>query len=229
MRSKIESFVHRVSEVELQNVFNPYRDKCRFSDLSDAPRIRKSNLETSLRAAVDLKIRTLWVARDLGFRGGRRTGLALTDEAHLQSFSERLGGVEFQRSTFGPIVRERTASVIWQMVHRVSEPIFFWNAFAFHPHEAGKPMTNRCHTTGERRATGWVLRELLEILAPEQIFAIGGDAKKCLGSLEIDATAFRHPSYGGQNQFVREVEEAYGLDSTGKPALGAKEKQLQLV
>lgn len=227
--NKIDRFVCRVSEVELQNVFNPYRDICQFSDLSDGPLIRKKNLAASLQAAVELKVRTLWVARDLGYRGGRRTGLALTDEAHLHSFSQKLGGVEVQRSTFGPIVRERTASVIWQMVHRVGEPIFFWNAFAFHPHVAGNPMSNRNHTAGERRATGWVLQELLEILAPERIFTIGGDAKRCLGSLKVDATAFRHPSYGGQSQFVREVEEAYGLDRMEKPAFGAKDKQLQLV
>jgi uracil-DNA glycosylase len=229
MADRVHSFVSRVSDLELQDVFNPYCDRCLSCDLSDGPLIRKKNLEASLRAAVELNVRTLWIARDLGYRGGRRTGLALTDEAHLQSFSASLGGVEVERSTFGPIVKERTASVIWQMVHRVREPIFFWNAFPFHPHEAGKPMTNRCHTASERRATGWVLRELLEILAPQKIFTIGGDAKKCLDSLEIDATTLRHPSYGGQSQFIREVEEAYGLDSAERQAHGAAEKQLQLI
>ncbi|NIZ14074.1 uracil-DNA glycosylase [Phaeobacter sp. HF9A] len=229
MADRVHRFVSRVSDLELQDVFNPYCDRCLSCDLPDGPLIRKKNLEASLRAAVELNVRTLWIARDLGYRGGRRTGLALTDEAHLQSFSASLGGVEVERSTFGPIVKERTASVIWQMVHRVSEPIFFWNAFPFHPHEAGKPMTNRCHTAKERRVTGWVLQELLDILSPQKIFAIGGDAKRCLGSLGIDATAFRHPSYGGQNQFIREVEEAYKLNSAKMNPQGAADKQLQLI
>ncbi|AUQ75884.1 uracil-DNA glycosylase [Phaeobacter piscinae] len=229
MKDMVNRFVTRLSEVELEGVFNPYRDKCPSSDLSDAPEIRKRNLDLAIRAAVELNVRTLWVARDLGYRGGRRTGLALTDETHLHSFSKCLGGVEVQRSTFGPIVKERTASVIWRMVHRVGEPIFFWNAFPFHPHESGKPMTNRCHTAGERRLTGWALQDLLEILAPQRIFTIGGDAKKCLASLEIGATAFRHPSYGGQSQFIREVEEAYKLDSAENKTPDMADKQLQLI
>jgi len=36
---------------------------------------------------MELGSNTIWMGRDLGYRGGRRTGLALTDEAHLPLFS----------------------------------------------------------------------------------------------------------------------------------------------
>ena len=52
-------------------------------DGPDAPAIRRSNLGLVLEAALAGGISSLWIARDLGHRGGRRTGLALTDEVHL--------------------------------------------------------------------------------------------------------------------------------------------------
>lgn len=206
-----ESFVARLADVALPNVFNPYRDVCQDHDESDAPSKRRANLTTALSAALDLDVRTVWIARDLGYRGGRRTGLALTDEAHLHEHARLLGGIRLQRATRGPLVAERTATVIWRMVTRIDEPIFMWNAFPLHPHEADDPMTNRCHTRAERDAAGWVLRDLLTLLRPDRVFTIGGDAKHSLEALGVEATAFRHPSYGGQAQFIREVETAYGL------------------
>lgn len=206
-----ESFVARLADLVLPNVFNPYRDVCWVHDEEDAPSKRRANLATALSAALELNVRTIWIARDLGYRGGRRTGLALTDEAHLHEHARLLGGIRLQRATRGPLVAERTATIIWRMVMRIEEPIFMWNVFPLHPHEAGDPMTNRCHTRAERDMTGWVLRELLALLQPDRVFTIGGDAKLSLEALGVDATAFRHPSYGGQTQFIREVETAYAL------------------
>lgn len=212
-------FVTRLADVVLPNVFNPYRDVCEAHDKPDAPSKRQSNLTTALSAALELNVRTVWIARDLGYRGGRRTGLALTDEAHLHEHARLLGGICLQRATRGPLVAERTATVIWRMVMRIDQPIFMWNVFPLHPHEADDPMSNRCHTRAEREAASWVLQDLLALLRPDRVFTIGGDAKHSLDALEIEATAFRHPSYGGQTQFIREVEMAYGLPCLStKPA-----------
>ena len=205
------SFVARLADLTLPNVFNPYQDVCPDHDEPDAPDRRRANLMAAISAALDLNVRTIWIARDLGYRGGRRTGLALTDEVHLHDHACLLGGVDLRRSTRGPLVAERTATVIWRMVMRIEQPIFMWNVFPLHPHDAGEPMTNRCHTRAERDAAGWVLRDLLSLLSPDRVFTIGGDAKRGLEAFGINATAFRHPSYGGQTQFIHEVEAAYGL------------------
>lgn len=211
--TEIDRFVCRLAEVSLPNVFNPYSDLCEEHDGPDAPLRRRTNLSNALSAALELEVRTIWIARDLGYRGGRRTGLALTDEAHLAEHATLLGGIDVQRATRGPAMAERTSTVIWNMVGRVEEPIFMWNIFPLHPHEAGDPMTNRCHTRDERAETDWALSSLLKFLRPDHVYAIGGDAKRGLEAFGVEATAFRHPSYGGQTQFVREVETAYGLTS----------------
>ncbi len=209
--SQIEKFVNDLAAVDMPNIFNPYVDVCAEHDLANADRVRRQNLTNALEAALDLNVRTLWIARDLGYRGGRRTGLALTDETHLAAHSKLLGGIEIERATRGPAIAERTATVIWRMLTRISEPVFLWNVFPFHPHEPNEPMTNRCHTRSEHRATEWVLNSLIGIIRPEHIYTIGGDARRGLDKMGIETISFRHPSYGGQTQFISEVETAYGL------------------
>ena len=116
MSIAVDSFVHALSSVELEHVFNPYAELCPLHDRSDAPRRRQQNLALSLETAINLKVRTIWIARDLGYRGGRRTGLALTDEVHLDSYSALFQGLRVAKATKGPAVGERTATVIWQML-----------------------------------------------------------------------------------------------------------------
>lgn len=208
-----DNFITKLSKATLPNVFNPYRDICEIYDEPDAEVRRRANISVSLNAAIGLNVRTVWIARDLGYRGGRRTGLALTDEAHLHEHSRLLGGIDLQRATRGPRVKERTSSIIWRMLKRINQPIFLWNAFPLHPHDVDDPMTNRCHTSAERSVMSWVLHDLIELLKPDHVFTIGGDARKCLDSMDVESVAFRHPSYGGQTQFIKEVENAYGLES----------------
>ncbi|KQB97388.1 uracil-DNA glycosylase [Loktanella sp. 1ANDIMAR09] len=228
VQNSAEDFVSRLAEAKLPNVFNPYSDVCAIHDEPNAACKRRTNLSSALSSALNLNVRTIWIARDLGYRGGRRTGLALTDEAHLLEHGRLLGGVDFMRATRGPEIKERTASVIWHMIMRIDEPLFLWNAFPLHPHLADNPMTNRCHTSGERNAMSWVLHELLDILKPDQVFTIGGDARRCVMNLGVESVAFRHPSYGGKTQFIQEVEKAYGLK--GNAAKTADEsRQLTLI
>ena len=208
---KVIEFVEALCKIQLDAVFNPYVDHCPIFDREDAALRRRHNLERSLSAAVELDVGTIWIARDLGYRGGRRTGLALTDEMHLQDFSALLGGVPVERATIGPPAGERTANVIWRMLMRIDEPIFLWNVFPLHPHEPDDPMSNRRHTAKERDACGALFHTLIELLEPERVFAIGNDAHMAVETLGIKSTQVRHPSYGGQNVFIRQIEEAYAL------------------
>lgn len=213
MNAHAKSFTDALSAVKLDNVFNPYADHCALHDRPDAAARRRQNLELSLSTAVDLSVRTIWIARDLGYRGGRRTGLALTDEMHLDAYSALFRGLPVEKATKGPAVGERTANVIWRMLVRIGEPVFLWNVFPLHPHEPDDPMSNRCHTVWERDACGGFFHAIVDLLQPDKIIAIGGDAHRAVESLGISSVQVRHPSYGGQNVFIRQIEEAYGLDA----------------
>jgi ABC-type Fe3+-hydroxamate transport system substrate-binding protein len=117
-----------------------------------------------------------------------------------------------ERPTIGSAVSERTAAVIWNMLDNIPARIFLWNVFPLHPHETGSPFTNRQHNSHERRAGEELLKELVSLLRPSRIVAIGNDAAAAADriSVSIPVVSVRHPSYGGQTQFQRQISALYG-------------------
>ena len=207
-----EHFVEALADSAYPAVFNPWRDCCPIHDLPDAPQRRRGNLQRVLEAALASETRTMWIARDLGYRGGRRTGLPLTDEVHLARAGTLLGNVTLERATDGPVMAERTASVIWRVLERVAAPVVLWNVFPFHPHAENDPMSNRCHSRTERAAAWPLLEALIEMVQPGQIVAIGRDADMALTELGLETVAVRHPSYGGQAEFMAGIYDLYGVE-----------------
>lgn len=205
-------FVTALSETGLPSVFNPWRDTCAVHDRQDAAARRRTNLERMLEAALEARVETIWIARDLGYRGGRRTGVPLTDEVHLGDAGTLMGGIKLARATEGPVVAERTAAITWRVLGRIGQPVMLWNVFPFHPHEPGSPLSNRCHTRAERQATWPLLQALVDMLRPRKIIAIGRDAQLALSELGVPTEGVRHPSYGGQREFTEGMYSLYGVD-----------------
>lgn len=205
------SFAAALAETRLPSVFNPYRDCCPTHDRPDAARVRRRNLVRCLEAALTAHVDTIWVARDLGYRGGRRTGVPLTDEVHLGPAGVLLGGIALERATRGPVVAERTAAIVWRALSRIGQPVVLWNVFPLHPHDADDPFSNRCHTRAERCATWPLLMALIAMIEPRRIVAIGRDASLALCDIDVPVQMVRHPSYGGQAEFVAGVNAIYGL------------------
>ena len=215
------SFVSALAAANLPSVFNPWRDHCSIHDRRDAAARRRANFQGMLEAALDAHVETIWIARDLGYRGGRRTGVPLTDEIHLTQAAALMGGIALERATDGPAVAERTAAIVWQVLGRIGQPVMLWNVFPFHPHESGDSMSNRCHTRAEREATWPLLQALVSMVQPKRIVAIGRDAHTALEGLDVPITAIRHPSYGGQREFIKGMYGLYGIadDPVSSPEL----------
>ncbi len=212
---KAEQFVKEICSLSFENAFNPYSDRCEIYDYVDAPQIRRALLLKILTAASYAEVDSIWIGRDLGYRGGRRTGLALTDDVHLSHHAERWG-MKVDRPTKGQAMPERTAAVIWSVLRLISSPVFLWNVFPLHPYEAGDPFSNRAHNKKERIAGEELLILLIEFLRPKRIVAIGNDAdkiaRKISGTLEVIKA--RHPSYGGQTDFLKQTHQIYKLNRT---------------
>ncbi|ROR21406.1 hypothetical protein EC845_2222 [Comamonas sp. BIGb0124] len=218
------SFVTALADVQLHGVFNPYRDQCAVHDLANAAATRRKNLRDYLAAVEELGTDTLWMGRDLGYRGGRRTGLALTDEARLPMFAAHYPGSAPSKATKGPSVAERTAAEIWAVLSRLELPPLLWNVFPFHPHEPDDPMTNRRFAARELSEVTDLNNILITWLGIKRIVCIGQDATSYAATFGIEVECVRHPSYGGVNEFRQGMQRIYGKQM--KPATASLQEAL---
>jgi len=204
-----QSFIEHLSHMSFDRVFNPYRDVCDQHDHSDSSVIRRLNLQRYLDIAVQSGVEAVWLGRDCGYRGGRRTGIALTDEIHLETLEERFGVKGLTKATIGMPVRERTATEVWKIIREVDAKVFLWNVFPFHPFEKDDPMSNRRHSAREFNACKDLLCGLLEWLQPKRIVALGADAHNAVLRLGFEVFPVRHPSYGGHIEFAGAIRKLY--------------------
>lgn len=209
---KLHPFVASVAALRFKNCFNPYSDHCEVHDHVKGAERRGTMLSAILDRAEASHVDAIWVGRDLGYRGGRRTGLALTDDVHAKRHAARWR-VGFDRPTVGTAVAERTAKVVWGLLDKIEAPIFLWNVFPLHPHSPDDPFSNRQHNSEERRAGEQALEDLIQRLRPKRIVAIGNDAARSSTRVadQTPVSCVRHPSYGGQNVFVRQICELYNI------------------
>ena len=158
----LRQIVSELRKMRFANTFNPYLEQCELYDKPDAPKLRTRILPEILSAASDLDIDSVWIGRDLGYRGGRRTGLALTDDVRFTQHVERWG-INAERPTLGPLVRERTAGMVWDLLEQISKHVFLWNVFPLHLYPEGCTFKNRAHSAVERKAGGGLLLMLVAL------------------------------------------------------------------
>lgn len=166
---------------------------------------RRERLGEHLRAveAGDLVL----VGEAAGWQGARQSGVPFTSAAGV--------GLRGSKEPSATAVHSLLASV------GMEERTLLWNAFPLHPHDPGKPRTNRTPRSAELD-TG--MDALRLAIAGRRIVCVGKTAERRVESLlghkipDIDhaahasrAIAVRHPSHGGALLFSSQTVEALGI------------------
>jgi uracil-DNA glycosylase len=159
----------------------------------------------------------LLVGEAPGYRGCRLTGIPFVSPAILQAstMSGLLGADGGWQSSgeWSNIQRESSATIVWETLAGLRPLPLLWNAFPFHPHQPGRPQTNR---TPKRSELEWgrpFLHHLLQLFPIQTIIAVGNKAEQALTSWEIAHSKVRHPSHGGKLAFMTGVRQIAGLNN----------------
>ena len=124
------------------------------------------------------------VGEAAGYRGARVSGIPFTSERQLTGR--------------GPA--EATATVVRRTLTElgIEDDVLLWNVVPTHPHEPGRPYTNRRPTRDEVQESALFLSE---VACGRRLIAVGRLAEGVTGAPYV-----RHPSHGGAAAFRRDLE-----------------------
>jgi len=197
----------QLSDFAAANVFNPWAQANADDAAQNGPAARRRRLAQHL--AVDARL--ILVGEASGYQGCRMTGIAFTSERLVLAGSiPRVPAARLRLSTRTLPWSEPSATTVWSALHelRVAEQTILCNAFPWHPHRPGEPLSNRTPLPRERAAGLAVLDRLLAGYAVARVFAVGRQAEEALRELGRPATLLRHPSMGGAALFRQQLARA---------------------
>ena len=103
------------------------------------------------------------------------------------------------------MLKEATATIIWETLLKYDIMALSWNAFPFHPHKAGNGESNRTPLQKELIIGERPLLEIIKIFDIKKVVAVGRKAEQTLNKLSISCHGVRHPAQGGKNEFVEGI------------------------
>lgn len=207
MTNKIKDFIEELAVTEVTaNVYNQYSYE--FEENS----IRRKNLFIYLKKMYKLKPKVILIGEAPGYRGCRRTGVPFTSEDLLINNIEGLdlfGRESGYRLAFEKekLLKEATATIVWQTLVEYNILALGWNSFPFHPHKEGNGESNRTPLKRELLMGEKFLLQILEIFNIRKVVAVGVKAEESLNKLNISCRRVRHPAQGGKKQFVEGMKE----------------------
>lgn len=201
----LNNFVEELANTAVTpNVYNQY------SYQDDENQARRNNLLIYLHKMYQEKPKVVLVGEAPGYRGCRLTGVPFTSE-HL--LMHNMPGMDLFGQASGyqlavqkqKLLKEATATIIWETLLKYDIGSLSWNAFPFHPHKPGQPETNRAPLKQELLIGEGPLKQIIEIFGIEKVVAVGGKAEQSLNKLGIPCYKVRHPAQGGKNDFVEGI------------------------
>lgn len=192
------------------DAFNPFAAG---SDPFNA--LRRANLQRYLADVAARQSGIALIGEAPGYRGMRLTGVPMVSRRILREgvpelamFGAARGYQDVPEPGFESVQGEQTATILWNILPELGIVPLVWGAFPFHPHQPGKPLTNRTPRPAEIRIGEPFVRDLLDIFAPKKVIAVGNIGYGLLVGMGIPCVKIRHPANGGKNDFVAGLRAA---------------------
>ncbi|WP_411374336.1 uracil-DNA glycosylase [Arthrobacter sp. MPF02] len=173
---------------------------------------RRDNLGLYLTQMLERRPEVLLVGEAPGFRGMRITGVPFTNRSMFGGpansfglFGASAGYVVPPDATGVPL--EPTATVMWQVLAELEFLPLLWSAFPWHPHQPGKPQSNRTPRPAEAALGTPFWQALAELFAVRTVVAVGNVAHRSLLRSGLNVPKIRHPAHGGREGFKSGLEQ----------------------
>lgn len=217
VKPDIDEFIESLRETPGGNLFNPWwQNDPENDDYTNASEIRRHQLKFYLEERLG-RVRFLLIGEALGYQGGHFSGIAMTSERMLlghhrhkgilpehiftSMMPSRTSREDIRKDGFN----EPTATIVWShLLGAGLDPYEFaiWNALPWHPwHKSKGLLSNRTPADSEFAAGHKRLLDLIDILKPQQLVAVGEKAAIQLATLQLDFVKVRHPANGGAVKF----------------------------
>lgn len=193
----------------LPDVTNPYA-------VGDNPynAVRRANLLRYLEQMAERQPRLMLLLEAPSYQGMRVTGVPaggrfLVEGVPGLNLFGLANGYQAVDEPGLPAPRShQTGSILWGTLADLQTTALVWNAFPFHPHLPGNPLSNRTPRAAEILIGQPFVRALLQLFNGSQVIAVGNIADRSLTLMSIPHVKIRHPAQGGKNQFISGLRDA---------------------
>ena len=192
----LNELLTELAKAKIGRTFNQYREGGP-DDVADAPAVRRANLGAYLEQRRDAEI--VAIGEAAGYQGMRWSGIAFTSERDLLRW-----GSPYRTTCQTRVWSEPSGTIVHGLLDRLGAErrVVLWNTVPTHPHQPGKPLSNRRPTVAEIAAGRSLTARFLELVRPRVVIAIGRIALAALGQ---DARYVRHPANAGATAFRQQM------------------------
>ncbi|WP_377273636.1 uracil-DNA glycosylase [Peterkaempfera sp. SMS 1(5)a] len=155
-------------------------------------------------------LRVMMVGEAPGYRGHTVSGVPFTSVRQLMSRPGLITGAPqgdgFTLPEHPAATWEQSSGIVWRALAgwRGALPLM-WAIYPNHPHEPGRPATNRAPRATEVAAGVPIALALAEAFGITTFLAVGRKAQGALARAGIGATPVRHPAQGGARAFTEQL------------------------
>ena len=173
--------------------------------------IRVANLKEYSKRIAAISPDIILIGEAPGYQGTRRTGVPFASEhiitggmPEVSFFKDTRG---FTRAYNDRLYKEPSSTIMWRKISKYSKPPLLWAVYPLHPHQPGDTESNRTPTRKEVVTLKGHLQQLIDIVQPKTVLALGNTAKATLDELGIETQKIRHPARGGGPIFERQLDD----------------------